>query len=117
MHFLTKQFFSWLLVLMMVISPVQITMATDTDQGSHGANCQIPLVQISDIYQNDNCPMQYEKQCQEHPGCVAQFTTIPLLILNSNLSADRNITQLKFFTDNDVFLTHYPSLLKRPPKA
>jgi len=112
-----KQFFTLLLVLIMAISPVQVTMASDIDQNSQGINCQMSLMQMSDTLLNDNCPMQHDEECQQHPGCVAQFTVGALPQLNTLHSVLRDIAQIKLIPEIDIFVSQYPSLLKRPPKS
>ena len=112
MKVLTKQLFSWLLVLVMFISPFQVTMATDTDQNSQGVNCQMSTTSLS-----DNCLMEHGEKCQQHSNCVAQFTVGALPQLNTLHSAHRDIAQLKFISEIDAFVSQYPSQLKHPPKS
>ena len=115
---LTKQFFSWLLLLVVVFSTIPVTMATDLDQESQSIDCQMSLLQVSDIDLSDYCPMQYDDDsCQQHPSCVVQFTVAVLPLINTLHSAHRNTSRLNFIFETDPFATQYPSLLKRPPRS
>lgn len=120
MTFVTKQFFSWMLVLIMAISPVQVTMAVDFDQSSHGSNCQSMMSDsIDSIVMNmdEECAMEHEEHCHDHPGCVGQFNSSTLQAPNALQLAVRASTLVKFLIDNEAVSTIYPPLLKRPPKA
>lgn len=120
MLFFNRQFLSWLLVLVMMISPIQVVMATDFAQDSHGVNCQMPD-SIAELAVAVNCGADHDtadhsKNCQEHPGCIAHLSTT-LFSSGFVVSLSRAVSQLKFTADHDTILSHYPSLLKRPPKS
>lgn len=117
MNIPTTQFITWLLVLIMVINPVQVTMAADTDQNSQGVNCQMSFIPMSDTSPGNHCPMLHDEKCQQHTGCVVQLTVTALPLLHSLLLTQRPISSLKFIIEKDAFNTQYPSLLKRPPRS
>lgn len=115
-----KHIFSWLLVLIMAISPVQVTMAIDVDQGGHGDRCQtmsIPSHDTVDSTLKNDCPMGHGDHCKDHAGCVGQFNSSTMQIPYSSLFVARPSAHNKFTRHNDAVDTVYPSLLKRPPKA
>jgi len=118
MNLLTRQFFSRLLILVMTISPVQITMAIDLDQHNQAMNCQISQVQLTSITFNntsDDCTSDYNGHCVDLSVCVAQYN-FSLYSSNSFLLMSRAATHTKFMPDKDSVSTQYPELIKRPPK-
>lgn len=123
MVFLIKQFFSWLLVLIMVVSPVQVTMAIDVDQDSHGEHCQMPSMASTpshdsvDTKMTHDCAMQHGDHCQDHPGCTGQISSSSLYTPNTFLVNLRASSDLKYVPASDSFLVIYPELFKRPPKS
>ena len=114
---LTKQFFSWLLLLIMIFSTAQVTAVAGIALDSPDVNCKMPLVQMSDSSLNDNCPMQHDEECQQTPGCLAQFIASVLPVLSSVLLVTRSISQLSFVNKIDSFVSQYPSQIKRPPRS
>ncbi len=117
---MSKQFFTWILVLIVAFSPVRVTMAIDFDQSSHGPNCHQSMLGSNDSIDMDmdeDCAMQHEQNCHDHPGCVGQFHSSALQAPASLQFVARASTHIKFLIDNEAVRTVYPSLLKRPPKA
>jgi hypothetical protein len=103
----------------MTISPVQITMAIDIDQHNQAMNCQISPAQLTSTSVNntsDDCPSDYSGNCVDVSVCVAQYN-FSLYSSNSFLLITRAATHTKFMPDNDSVSSHYPELLKRPPKV
>jgi len=120
MNFFTRQFFSRLLILIMAISPVQITMATDLDQHTQAMNCQISQAQFHNTavsQTSGDCTSDHSEHCVNLSVCGAQFNFSSLYSSNSFLLMTRAVTHSKFVPDNDAISTHYPELFKRPPKA
>jgi len=117
MILLAKQFFYCFLVLIMIISPVQVSMAADFDQHDHAPKCQMNMNAEISIGNSMGCAMQHDEHCQEHAGCVGQFHSSSLQNSHSFLSASRASNSVKFISKNDTILNIYHSLLKRPPKA
>ena len=113
---LTKHLFSWLLVLVMIFSTIQVTMANDTDQSNQGINCHTSHMQMSGNL-SDICPMQNDQECQQHSSCVVNFTIAALPLLNTLLPTHRDVAQLKFIFEINTFASRYPSQLKRPPRS
>ena len=118
MSFSTKRFFCWLLVLIVAISPVRLTMAIDLDQSGHGSNCQESMLGSNvSMDMNEDCLMEHEEHCHDHPACVGHLNTSAEQSLNSLHFASRTLIHVKFLSDTESVQTVYPSLLKRPPKA
>ena len=120
MLFVNRQFFCWLLVLVMMVSPIQVTMASDFAQQSHGMNCHKPDHGINAVVSANCCKdpggSDHTKICIVHPECVAQFST-SLIPSSLVVAMPRSVSLIKFIAEHKAVLTHYPSLLKRPPKA
>jgi hypothetical protein len=119
MIFKTRQFFSRLLILIMAISPVQMTMAIDLDQHNQSMNCQISQAQLPDTTISNtsvDCTSEYGEHCVDLSVCGAQFNFSSLYSSNSFLLVTRILAHAKFIPDNDAVSTHYPELFKRPPK-
>lgn len=120
MKFNTRQFFSRLLILIMTISPVQMTMAIDLDQHNQAMNCQILQAQLLNTTVSDtsgDCTSHYGEHCVDLSVCGAQFNFSSLYSSNSSLLMARAVIHTKFIPDNDAVSTHYPELIKRPPKV
>jgi hypothetical protein len=120
MIFKTRQFINRLLILIMTISPVQITMAIDLDQHSQAMNCQNSQAQPPDTTVNNtsgDCPSDYGEHCVDLSVCGVQFNFSSFYSSKSFLLITRAVTHTKFIPDNDAVPTHYPELLKRPPKV
>ena len=118
MNLLTRQFFSRLLILIMTISPVQITMAIDLDQSNQAMNCQISQAELSGTGVNSlsgDCTSDYSRHCVDLSVCGAQYN-FTSYSSNLFLLMSRAATLTKFMPDNDSVSTHYPELVKRPPK-
>lgn len=119
-----KQRFSWLLVLIMAISPVQVTMAIDVDQDSHGERCHMPS-KASTGSSHDSvdsgtfhvCGMGHGDNCKDHAGCAGQFNSSTMSAPQQSLFFTTSSTHKKFTRYNEDVETTYPSCLKRPPKA
>jgi hypothetical protein len=119
MNLFTRQFFSRLLILIMTISPVQITMAIDLDQHNQAMKCQISQAQLANTTvgnTSEGCTSDYNGHCVDLSVCVAQYN-LSSYSSSSFLLITRAVTHTKFIPDNDSVSTHYPELLKRPPKV
>lgn len=119
MSLLTRQFFSRLLILVMTISPVQITMAIDLDQHDQSMKCQISQAQLTSTATNNlnaDCNSNYNGHCVDLSVCVGQYNFSSWYSSSSFLLMSRAATHTKFLPDNDSVSTHYPELVKRPPK-
>jgi hypothetical protein len=120
MNLLTRQFFSRLLILIMTISPVQMTMAIDLDQHNQAVNCQVSQAQLPDTTISNTsggCTSEYGEHCVDLSVCGAQFNFSSLYSSKSFLLITRAVTHTKFTADNDAVSSRYPELLKRPPKV
>jgi hypothetical protein len=120
MDFPSKQIFSWLLVLILAISPIQVTMAIDVDLDGHGERCQMNSMPSHDSVDMDlkiNSPMEHGDHCKDHPSCVGQVSSSSMQAPFSLLFVARTSGHYKFIMENEDVQTVYPSQLKRPPKA
>jgi hypothetical protein len=118
MNLFTRQFFSRLLILIMTISPVQITMAVDLDQHNQAMNCQVSQAQLSSTGVNSlsgDCTSNHSGHCVDLSVCGAQYN-FTSYSSNSFLLISRAATHTKYMPDDDLVSTRYPELLKRPPK-
>jgi hypothetical protein len=103
----------------MTISPVQITMAIDLDQHNQAMKCQISQARLANTAVNNlnaDCSSDYSGHCVDLSVCVAQYNFTSQYSLNSFLLMSRAVTHTKYMPDDDSVSTHYPDLLKRPPK-
>jgi hypothetical protein len=115
-----KQFIARFVILIMAISPVQITIATDFDQHGTEMNCQISSVSSpAPAYMNidDNCGIENSSHCVDLSVCAAQTNFISLRSSGPLIFSPGVATLLKFTTDNQSISTNYPELLRRPPKV
>ncbi len=108
------------MVLVMMTSPIQVAVATDFAQDSHGVNCQMPdsitKLAVAMNCGSDHSGSDHSKNCQEHPGCIAHMSSS--LLPSGFVVADSRVElQVKFKAGHESILSHYPSLLKRPPKS
>ena len=119
MLYFSRQFLTQLLILIMVISPVQVTMAIDIGQLGQAMTCQVSQVQLTDMTDknmDEKCTSGYGDHCAELSVCGAQNNISSLHSVNSFLLMARATDYKKIVADSDSVRTHYPELLKRPPK-
>jgi len=114
---INKQFIAWFMVLIIAISPVQITIATDFDQHSTDMNCQISSLPSPNMNIDDNCGVEDSGHCLNLSVCAAQINFISLRSSSPLIFSPGAVTQLKFTADNQSISTNYPELLRRPPKV
>jgi hypothetical protein len=120
MIFKTRQFLSRLLILIMAISPVQMTMAIDLDQHTQAVNCKFSQAQLPDTTISNtsgDCTSEYGGHCVDLSVCGAQINFSSLYSSNSFLLVSRTLAHAKFIPGNDAVSTRYPELFKRPPKV
>jgi len=109
MFFLTKPFISWILVLMVSFSSVQVSMAADFNPDSHGTNCQ-----MTDM--NKDCALNHDEHCQNHVSCVGHTSSFFQISSQTQLNISKP-SSIKFTIDNERVQAQYPELLKRPPRS
>lgn len=121
---INRQFFSWLLILAVAISPVRISLASDFAVDSHNTpmDCQDLQLQASiDLEQKikKNCQSALDDHCidHSHSGCVSESNSSPLQMFSHFLSVASAVAIMKFQAVNESVLSRYPELLKRPPIA
>ena len=116
---IVNQFFTWLLVLMMIISPLRVSMAAEFDQHSHGLNCQMSDKDShteNDLTMDKDCAMDHDEHCQNHVSCVGTSTSF-FQASNQFLFSASKETAIKFTINDENIQAHYPELLKRPPRS
>ncbi len=104
---------------MMAISSVQVSMAVDFEQDSHGINCQNSMMESSSsdhLNMDKDCAMNHNEHCQNHVSCVGHSTSF-FQISNQSLVTVRNEIAFKFTINDESLQAHYPELVKRPPKS
>lgn len=120
MLYISRQFLAQLLILIMVVSPVQITMAIDIDQLGQAMACQVSQVQLANMTDKNmdgKCTPEFGGHCMELSVCGAQNNISSLHSVNLFLLVARATAYKNFVVDSDSVRTHYPELLKRPPKS
>ena len=120
MRYWFKQFLSRILVLLIIISPMQVSSAADFDHDDHSQSCSVEISHEQhphDTSSKDDCSKQHSEHCSDHPECVAQHSQSPLHTSSTGLLVSPAISQLKFIPSHDSILTVYSSPLKRPPKS
>jgi len=120
MFYFDRQLIIRLLILVMAISPVQITMAIDIDQNNQAMNCQNSQVQPANIMEKimgGGCQSDQSSHCVDLSVCVTQHNFSSMQSSNSFLLLARAAIHKKFVADIDAVSTHYPELLRRPPKV
>lgn len=116
-----RHFFSSLLILVMIINPIQIAQAIDFDRPEQATPCQIsqerfPAV-VDLISTGGSCISDQGSHCVDSSVCVAQSNFTSLRSSGSIVLTIQVITKLKFVVEGDAVSTHYPELLRRPPKT
>jgi len=104
----------------MAISPVQITMALAIDQNNQVEYCQISQVHPADIMEKimgGACQSDQSSHCVNLSVCVTQHNFSSMKSSNSFLLLTRAVIRNKFIAVSDAVSTHYPELLRRPPKV
>ena len=114
-----KKFYSWLLIMVMTISATGGAIAMDFGQYKHVEECRMKqpsLSGIDSVVAESNCPINLDEDshiaikchtpCKIYspPPQLVQFTT-------------QYIFQQEIPINDDFMLSHYPDLLKRPPKT
>ena len=116
----TRKFFSRLLIFILIINPVQITIASDFDQHSGTMNCQVSQERVPGAtvkIPGDGCKPDNQEHCSDISVCVMHNNLSAFYSNNSFLLVPRAFAQKKFVPENETVSTQYPDLLKRPPKV
>ena len=104
------------MVLVIATSPMQLALSFEIDQDNHDMSCNMLLTDsMSEPGQHGLCHLEHEEHCQDHLGCVAQFSSF-LYTSNSFQFSPGSAMLVKFSMANENLKTHYPELMKRPPK-
>ena len=119
MRYRYKIIYSRLLVLIMVISSFQSAVAIDFSQNMHGEESQVIQMLLSDV--NDmgvgsDYQMDHIGENTSHTDCAAQCYVTFLQDTHATLLVTRSKIKQKLVADTSAFSSHFPSLLKRPPK-
>ena len=116
----SRLFLFRLLILVMAISPVQITMAIDFGHNNLVKNCQISKARTADFMErimDEGCKSDQKNHCVDLSVCVTQHNFSSMKSSNSFLLLTRAVIHKKFIADSDAVSTQYPELLRRPPKV
>lgn len=111
-------------MLLMVLSPMQVSLASDAEPHEHANSCsavafasrtaaQLELNDCAQGYEE----VSHEESCIDHPGCVIQFNLSTLQSSDAFLLLANKAIRLRLNSNNDAFSTRYLDLPRRPPKA
>lgn len=126
MYTTSRQIWSWILILVISITPLQLSFAQDTVNmvGSMEmmmeADCLKSgkdLAKDQNMQHDPNCNMDHETQCQSSfYNCLSQFHT-PTFPLSESYQwvSDALANSLLPISDERV-TSYYPDSLKRPPR-
>ena len=119
MLYIVRQIIARLLILIIAISPVQITMAVEIDQHIEAMHCQNSQVPPTNVMHRMGgaCEPDQSSHCVVVSVCVTPLNLASLKSSNSFQLLARDATPSLFVPDKDTVPTHYPEPLKRPPKA
>ena len=119
MFSLARQFLIRLIILIIAISPVQITMAIDFDQHSQATTCQMSQEQPAEIMvkiMGEACKSDQDNHCVDLSVCSVQYNVSSLYSSGLFQLTARTVIHKKFIAERDAVSTQYPELLKRPPR-
>lgn len=114
-----KTIFSRLLVLVMLTSSFQGTLANDFSQSLHeeeSSGVQLLLSDMIDMEVGIENLMDHDNENASHIDCTAQCYVSFLYASNVALPARRSKLLQKLVTDSSAFSSRFPNLLIRPPK-
>ena len=121
MRYRFKKIYSWLLILIMAISAVQSATAIDFSQNRQSEECQMmqmSLPNANGMKAGGNCPMeQGENKCIDAECITTPGEFSSPHAPHATLFAQVHQSQQKIMSGCDPILSHYPDLLKRPPRA
>jgi len=120
MRYRFKNIYSWILMLIMTIGAVPGAMAIDFSQNQPMQKCavmQMSLSDTSDMKADGNCPMEPGERNGIDAECTMPCDFTSLQAPHTTLLVARSGSQQKTLIGNDAIMSHYPDLLKRPPKA
>jgi len=122
MFFLAKQLFSqrlisWAMILLLAISPIQVAMAADINLDGHGEHCQMALMQVDGSSMNMDCALDHGSKCSDHLGCVNISSSATAQKSKLSIFQNQKVVRLSLHLFDAAISTHYPELLKRPPKV
>jgi len=86
-------------------------------KGEEYAMMQMSLSDAGGINTGDNCPMEPGEDNDIDTECTTPCNYTSLQAPHATLLAARAESQQVTLTGNDTILSHYPDLLKRPPKV
>ena len=120
MRYRFKNIYSWILILIMAIGAVHSAMAIDFSQNKQGKECTVMQMSLSDasgMNAGGNCPMEPGEGNSIDTECTMPCNFTSLQAPHATLLAALAESRQKTLTANDSIMSHYPDLLKRPPKA
>ena len=114
MYYRFKKIHAWLLILALAISAAPGGFASDISQPGHGDDCPMMQTFPADI-DAAGCQQTGDDQCRS-TLCTQHNTTSLQTQITFQLAA-RAECQAVIAASRRTISSHYPNLLKRPPKA
>ena len=120
MRYQIKKICSWALILIMSLSTFQSAIAIDFVPNKQGSDCSITQKSVADanaLKSDGNCPTEHSESTCIDILCISPFNFSSLQPPHAKLLSARIEFLQKSLTGCDAILSHYPDLLKRPPKT
>ena len=120
MRFLSKNRLAWLMILIMIISPVQAINLAEPGENSHSINCDMTENHSTgqdSQHSHSQCSIDHSEHCNDHAGCVGQLSSLYLNNTSSILADCLTVSATNFGPYTDKVLTPFLDQIKRPPKA
>lgn len=112
----SQQIISWIMTLILAISPIQVAMAAYINFDGEGEPCQMSMMQAEASSMKDHCALNHAGKCAHHLNCFS--FNLSHVDLTSPLVINLPLLERSSWPLFDESLnSHYPQLLKRPPKA
>ena len=115
-----KKICSWTLMLIMALSAFQNSIAMDFVHNKQGVECRMAQKSVAntDVLKADgNCPTEHGESTCIDIRCLSQLNLSSLHPVHARILPARAEFLQKLLPDCNAIFSHYPDLLKRPPKA
>lgn len=124
MGFMTHKFFSWLLVLALVIGPIQGSLALDETPAVMTIACLQMMDDggadgpaLADLQQPPCGQPSSPAPCPGMDGCTGTSHLNPAALISSGPLAHALVIRVVSVLADARLTTRYPDLLQRPPQA
>lgn len=109
----------WILMLVIALSPMQVSLAQKAAPHDHPQNCQDMHVHggIQLAMPDDHCENGHSDLCIDHPGCLAQMTFTSLQPIGEQLFAGLTSQTVRYARLRTDVLSRYLDSLTRPPNS